>query len=210
MTSGGEDSGFRVVSVALFDGFEELDVFGPVEVFGLASERVRVRFGARAPGVVTGAHGAKVVADFGHDDAPAPDIALVPGGPGTRALVRDEAFLQWLGRWGSTAELVASVCTGSALLAASGLLDGYRATSNVRAFGWVTGFGPETRWVPDARWVADGDRWTSAGVSAGIDMTLALVASLHGQGAAQEIASRMEYDWADREAYGKMSVVSGG
>jgi putative intracellular protease/amidase len=134
MTSDGEDRGVRVVSVALFDGFEELDVFGPVEVFGLASERFRVRFVAPAAGAVTGAHGTKVVADFGHDDAPAPDIALVPGGPGTRDLVRDEAFLQWLGRWGSTAELVASVCTGSARLAASGLLDGYRAIRPPHAY----------------------------------------------------------------------------
>jgi putative intracellular protease/amidase len=195
MTLDGDSAGLRAVSLVLFDGFEELDAFGPVEVFGMVPERFRVRFIAQAAGIVTGAHGTKVVADFGHGDAPSPDIVLVPGGAGTRTLAHDESFLKWLGEWASTARVVASVCTGSALLAASGLLDGYRATSNTRAFEWATGFGPKTQWLPNARWVTDRNRWTSAGVSAGIDMTLALVASLHGQATAKEIASRMEYDW---------------
>ncbi|MDR1237170.1 MAG: DJ-1/PfpI family protein [Propionibacteriaceae bacterium] len=186
----------RVVSLVLFEGFEELDVFGPVEVFGLLPDEFQVRLVAQVAGIVTSAHGTKVVADFGRDDAPAPDIVLVPGGAGTRVLAVDEPFLKWLGQWAASAKVVASVCTGSALLAAAGLLDGYRATSNTRALEWATSFGPKTQWVPDARWVTDGNRWTSAGISAGIDMTLALVASLHSQETAKEIASRMEYDWA--------------
>ncbi|MDR1264462.1 MAG: DJ-1/PfpI family protein [Propionibacteriaceae bacterium] len=198
MTSTGEPLLPRVVWLVLFDGFEELDLFGPVEVFGLSPKRFRLRFIAQSAGIVTAAHGAKVLADCGRDDAPPPDIVLVPGGAGSRVLAHDESFLNWLGGWASEAPVVASVCTGSALLAAAGLLDGYRATSNSRAFGWATGFGPKTQWAPGARWVADGNRWTSAGVSAGIDMTLALAAALCGPATAEEIASRMEYDWAAR------------
>jgi transcriptional regulator GlxA family with amidase domain len=80
------------------------------------------------------------------------------------------------------------------LLAAAGLLDGYRATSNKRAFAWAKAHGAKVDWVAEARWVADGDRWTSSGVSAGIDMSLALVGHLHGEATADEVADRMEYE----------------
>lgn len=149
------------------------------------------------------AAGTRLVADISYADAamsdadaPPWDIALVPGGPGTRTLARDPASSTWLRHWASRARLVASVCTGAALLAAAGLLDGYRATSNRRAFAWVREHGERVTWVDGVRWVEDRDRWTSAGVSAGIDMTLALVRSLHGHAAAHEAAARMEYPWA--------------
>ena len=95
---------------------------------------------------------------------------LVPGGQGTRPLVRDRDFLSWLGAWAAPASLVTSVCTGSAVLAAAGLLDGYRATSNKAAFGWAREQGKNVDWVAQARWVEDRDRWTSSGIAAGMDM----------------------------------------
>ena len=181
----------RRVSMVLFDGFELLDVFGPLEVFATAGVPVTIV----GPPQVAGGAGVRVVSDVGYADAAAPDVVVVPGGPGTRALASDAAWLGWLAGWAAPARLVASVCTGSALLAAAGLLNGRRATSNLRAFDWASGHGRDVEWVRGPRWVEDGDRWTSAGVSAGIDMALALVGALCGPDVARDAAVRMEYDW---------------
>ena len=89
---------------------------------------------------------------------------------------------------------MSSVCTGSAVLAAAGLLDGYRATSNKRAFTWATSQGPQVEWVPQARWVEDRNRWTSSGVAAGMDMAVALIATLCGKGAAKDAAAQIELE----------------
>jgi putative intracellular protease/amidase len=179
--------------MVLFDGFELLDVFGPLEVFGMLPGRFAVTLVAASAEPVTSAQGAQAIAQAAFRDAPAPDIVMVPGGAGTRRLAYDAAWLDRLARWAEPAALVTSVCTGSALLAAAGLLEGRRATSNRLAFDWASSFGDHVSWVPDARWVEDGNRWTSAGVSAGIDMTLALVAAVDGTAAAQDAANRMEY-----------------
>jgi hypothetical protein len=112
---------------------------------------------------------------------------LIPGGQGTRRLVNDEAFLSWLRAWAAPASLVTSVCTGSAVLAAAGLLDGYRATSNKAAFEWVREQSEKVYWVAQARWVEDRDRWTSSGVAAGMDMAAALLADLFGQDADERL-----------------------
>ncbi|MDR1151105.1 MAG: DJ-1/PfpI family protein [Bifidobacteriaceae bacterium] len=190
------------IGVMLFDGFDLLDVCGPLEVFAVAPGRFDVTLIGPAAGPVTSAAGIRVIADVSYADAamsdagaPPLDVALVPGGPGTRTLAGDPASSAWLRRWASGARLAASVCTGAALLAAAGLLNGYRATSNRRAFDWVRQHGERVTWVDGVRWVEDRDRWTSAGVSAGIDMTLALVGSFHGDAAAREAAARMEYAW---------------
>lgn len=183
----------RRVSVVLFDGFELLDVFGPVELFSMVPA-VAVEFvGPRAEPVAS-SQGARVVADRAYPDLRDPDIILVPGGAGTRQLAHDKEFLAWLGEAGRRAALVASVCTGSALVAASGLLEGRRATSNKAAFTWVTGFGTTVEWQPHARWVEDGDRWSSSGVAAGMDMTVALIARLFGAEVAETAARRAEYE----------------
>ena len=185
----------RRVSVVLFEGFEVLDVFGPLELFGALPDRFDVDLLGPVAGAVRSAQGAYVVADTSYAGAAPPDLVLVPGGVGTRTLVGDLPFLDWLARWARPAPLVASVCTGSAVLAAAGLLDGYRATSNKRAFSWVCEQGPEVRWVAHARWVEDGDRWTSSGVAAGMDMALALIAHLTSEEAARGVAHRVELEW---------------
>jgi len=87
------------------------------------------------------------------------------------------------------------------VLAAAGLLDGYRATSNKRAFVWAASQGPKVEWVPKARWVEDRDRWTSSGVAAGTDMTLAIISRLHGQDLADQLADAVEYDWHRNPAW---------
>lgn len=113
---------------------------------------------------------------------------------GTRSLVDDQDFLAWLRTAGSAAPLVTSVCTGSALLAAAGLLDGYAATSNKRAFAWASGFGQSVAWRPAARWVHDRDRWTSSGVAAGMDLTAALIAHIRGEEQAVLATQLAEYE----------------
>jgi transcriptional regulator GlxA family with amidase domain len=178
----------------LFAGFELLDVFGPVELLSRFPQDISVVMVGPRAGAVRSSQGTEVIAMVGYDDAPAPDIVMVPGGLGTRALAADKTFLEWLRRWASDADLVTSVCTGSALLAAAGLLDGYRATSNKRAFAWASGHGSDVEWVASARWVHDRDRWTSSGVAAGMDMTAALIGELFGPVQAQRAAEEIELE----------------
>jgi transcriptional regulator GlxA family with amidase domain len=185
----------REITTVLFNGFELLDVFGPLEMFGVAGQRFSIRLVGPEPGPVRSEQGPAVVTDVAYRDAPPPDIVLVPGGIGTRRLVDDLAFKGWLAEWAATAQVVTSVCTGSGVLAAAGLLDGHRATSNKRAFAWAREQGPRVEWVPQARWVEDRDRWTSSGVAAGIDMALALIARLHGEQLASAIADGVEHEW---------------
>lgn len=182
----------RRVSVVLFEGFELLDVFGPVELFGLVPGLTVDCVGPQT-GAVRSSHGPRAVADLAYADVVDPDILLVPGGQGTRALVHDAEMLSWLRRVGEDAAVVASVCTGSAVLAAAGLLEGRRATTNKRAFDWASAHGSAVEWVPRARWVHDGDRWTSSGVTAGMDMAHAMIAELVGPEAAAEAVRRAEY-----------------
>lgn len=180
------------VSVVLFDGFELLDVFGPVGLFSHVPG-LEVEFIGSTAGPVSSAQGVRVIATRELSEVEAPDVLLVPGGMGTRSLVRDAEFLSWLKSAGSQAQLVASVCTGSALLAAAGLLEGKSATSNKVAFDWATSFGNEVTWVRRARWVEDGDRWTSSGVAAGMDMAAALIARLYGDEVSRAVVRKIEY-----------------
>jgi transcriptional regulator GlxA family with amidase domain len=185
----------KTVGVLLFPEFELLDVFGPLEVFGHAKDWFRIVTVAERPGPVASAQGPRAMADHGFADCPAIDILLVPGGLGTRREVDNAALVDWMARQARGAETTTSVCTGAALLARAGVLDGRRATSNKRAFGWVAGQGPKVNWVRQARWVDDGNVVTSSGVSAGIDMALHLIGRIAGPAVRDDIATRMEYEW---------------
>jgi transcriptional regulator GlxA family with amidase domain len=185
----------RRVGVVLFSRFELLDVFGPLEMFGVLTDEFEIVMIGPEPGPVSSAQGPRVIADAGYNDSSEVDIVMVPGGIGTRVLVDDAGFLEWLKDLAGHAELVASVCTGSGVLAAARLLDGYRATSNKRSFAWASSQSADVTWIPEARWVEDRNRWTSSGVAAGIDMSLALIARLHGETIASDLADRVEYEW---------------
>ena len=178
------------VFLLLYDGFTALDAFGPAEVLG-SLDSWRIRCVSPAGGTVTSAQAIRV------ETEPLPDasggVLLLPGGPGTRALVDDAAFLGALARAAAQAEWLLCVCTGSALAARAGLLDDKTATTNRRAFDWVAAQGPRTRWDRTARYTADGRVYTSAGVSAGIDMALGFVCDRFGPETAREIAARKEY-----------------
>ena len=179
--------------VLLFDGFTALDAFGPVDVLSRA-EGIEARFLSIAGGIVCSGQGLRI------ETLPLKDmedggLLLLPGGFGTRKLVRDAAFLQALKKAAERSAWVLAVCTGSALLAMTGLLDGRRATTNRLAFGWAESLRDAVHWVRDARWTSDGKYYASAGVSAGIDMALGFVADRWGEKVAMEICRKMEYRW---------------
>jgi transcriptional regulator GlxA family with amidase domain len=189
------DAQIKRLGVVLFPGFELLDVFGPVEMFGNLQGVVDVQLVAQEPGAVPSAQGPAVVAAHGFADAPHLDLLLIPGGIGTRDAIDNAVMLQWLRERAAAAELVMTVCTGTALLARTGVLDGRRATTNKAFFHWVTEQGPRVEWVKQARWVEDGKFVTSSGVSAGIDMALAVIARLCGPEFSRVLALGTEYDW---------------
>lgn len=179
------------ISIVLFDGFELLDVFGPAELFGFI-EDWDVKYLAPTLEPVASAQGVQVLPDNTYADLTETDLLLVPGGRGTRVLVEDAPFINWLKTAGSQAQIVSSVCTGSALLAQAGVLENHRATSNKRAFAWASSFGENITWEPSARWVHSENRWTSSGIAAGIDMAAALIAELKSPEVRDEICERAE------------------
>ncbi|CAK28012.1 Possible transcriptional regulator [Synechococcus sp. RCC307] len=201
----------RTLGVVLFEGFELLDVFGPLEMFGLAAEHFEIRLISETGGVVASRQGPKSVCDDSFQSAPAIDVLLVPGGIGTRREVNNPVLLDWLNERSQLAELVASVCTGSALLAKAGVLDGLRATSNKLAFAWASAQSEKVQWQQQARWVEDGKIFSSSGVSAGIDMALAVIAKLVSEQAAEQAANFAEYTWqrdADCDPFASVVGVS--
>ena len=183
------------VAAVVFPGFEVLDLFGPIELLSLPKDRFAISIVAEKKGEVKSAQGAKVLAESSFADSNSYDILLVPGGQGTRREVGNPAILDWLKHAEPRAKYVTSVCTGSALLAKAGLLDGKRATSNKIAFDWVVTQGPKVNWVREARWVEDGKFFTSSGVSAGMDMALGLIGRILGRPASEEAARFAEYTW---------------
>ena len=123
------------------------------------------------------------------------DLLLMPGGIGTIREVHNPLFQKAITDLVTRSQRVMTVCTGSAILASQGLLDGRRATTNKIAFDLMARFGPRASWVPEARWVSDGKFWTSSGVSAGTDLSLVLVRELLGRDMAIQVAHRAEYIW---------------
>jgi transcriptional regulator GlxA family with amidase domain len=157
---------------------------------------------AQQAGPVASRQGPQIVADCSLEETPPLDLLLAPGGLGVDAQCQNAPLLDWLRERAKVAEIVMSVCTGSALLAAAGLLDGRRATSNKRRFSLAVAHGPRVDWVKTARFVDDGDRVTSSGVSAGIDMSLHVIARLYGDETAQWVADVAEYAWTDAQRDG--------
>jgi len=185
----------RRLGVVLYPVFELLDVFGPLEMFGILSDRVEIVVTAERPGPVTSAQGPDVLAHHGLAECPPLDLLLVPGGFGTRTEYQNPALLKFLRQRGPESEVTMSVCSGSALLAAAGLLDGRRATTNKMFFNEIAEQATNVDWVREARWVEDGRYVTSSGVSAGIDMALAVIAKLYGQETSEQLALATEYEW---------------
>lgn len=190
------------IHVLIFEGFEALDVVGPLTFLASLPEAV-VTYYSYQGGLVSNRKGLSIMTEMLRE-APACDLLLVPGGRGVRSLVTDDDFLTALKHVASQSTYLLSVCTGSALLACAGLLDGKSATTNKKAYDWVTSFSKAVDWQPSARWVVDGHIYTSSGVSAGMDMALGFIADQYGQTYADECAQRAEYHWnpnSDQDAF---------
>jgi transcriptional regulator GlxA family with amidase domain len=179
------------IAIPLFDRFTALDAIGPYETLSRLPG-ARVTFLAARPGAVTTDNGMlSIVAERGLDDLPSPDIVVVPGGIGSRAMMSDSQLIDWLRHAHETTQWICSVCTGSLVLGAAGLLDGLEATTHWMAMDALasTGARPTGRRV-----VEQGKIITAAGVSAGIDMALTLAAHIAGEDVAQAIQLYIEYD----------------
>lgn len=180
------------VNVILFDKFTSLDFIGPVEALQRIDE-YEIRYLSENGGRISNDEG--LVIDTDSIKSIIPWILLVPGGFGTRQLVDDLSFIADLKKVAEESKFCLTVCTGAALLAKTGLLDGRKATSNKFAFQWVESVNPAVEWQSHARWVVDGKYYSSSGVSAGIDMALGFVRDQYGEEKAKIIAERMEYIW---------------
>ncbi|MCB2362086.1 DJ-1/PfpI family protein [Clostridium estertheticum] len=181
------------VNILLFDDFETLDTFGAVEILGQVEE-YRLRYFSVNGGIVLSKQCTKITTEQ-LKDADFSGILLIPGGRGTRNLVNDSIFIEQLTTIVAQSKYCLTVCTGSALLAKTNLLNGRNATSNKRAFEWVKSLNSNVQWENYARWVVDGKFYTSSGISAGIDMALGFVADIIGLERAIEIAQSIEYVW---------------
>src|SRR5215470_10724348 len=162
----------RTLGAVLYEDFELLDLYGPLEMFGSIGAELRIVTVAEKTGPVTSFQRPKTVAEFDFAGAPMLDLILLPGGFGTIRQLENPA-----------------------ILAKAGLLDGRRATSNKQFFDLARAQGAAVKWVEQARWVEDGPFATSSGVSAGTDMALAVIAKLYGKEVAQQVAESTEYEW---------------
>lgn len=186
----------KAVNVLLYEGFTTMDALGPAEALSRALDGGRkcyeIEYFSATGGLVGSSTNAKIwtrklseIAKF--------DVLLVPGGFAARELAHESEFIAALGELAHRHEYVIAVCTGSVLLAKTGLLGGMEATSNKLSWQWAISEAPGVRWVRAARWCVSGKFYTSSGVSAGIDAALGFIADMHGRNEARRIAVTMEY-----------------
>ncbi len=187
----------RTLGAILYENFELLDLYGPLEMFGSIGPEIEIVTVAERPGPIGSTQGPRTVADFDFGGCPPLDLILLPGGIGTLEQLDNPAMLAFLQDRSASAEVTMSVCSGSAILAKAGLLDGRRATSNKQFFSLATGQSDKVQWIEEARWVEDGPFVTASGVSAGTDMALGIISRLYGRERAQTIADRTEYLWQE-------------
>ena len=186
----------RTLGAIFYDKFELLDNYGPLEMFGSVGPELRIVTVAEKAGPVASVQGPQTRrrVRLRRLSAAGSDPAARRHRHRRTARQRGDARVP-ARSLGAKAELTMSVCSGSAILAKAGLLDGLRATSNKQWFDLARGQSAKVEWVTEARWVEDGAFATSSGVSAGMDMALAVIARLYGKAKAQEIADATEYSW---------------
>jgi transcriptional regulator GlxA family with amidase domain len=197
------------VGILVFPQVEVLDFCGPFEVFSVTrlSEELRreqsspfeVLVVAETAEPVAATGGLRVIPDVAIDACPPLDVLVVPGGWGTRSEIKNERLVNWIRERGGGVETLTSVCTGSMLLGQAGLLEGRRATTHWRALPWMREAFPAVTVDEKQHVVEDGHVLTSAGISAGIDMALRVVARYHGEAVARATARNMEYRYAPED-----------
>jgi transcriptional regulator GlxA family with amidase domain len=190
------------LAILLFDDVELLDFCGPYEVFSVANRLIdgsafEVFTVAEEVTPVTTSNGLSVNPNYTLEHCPKADLLLIPGGIGTRQQLKNEPLIKWIREKAGSAKLVLSVCTGALLLAESKLLKGLDVTTHHVAYDLLRELVPDATVHEDRRYIDNGKIVTSAGIAAGIDMSLHVVSRLHGAEVAAATARHMEYPWED-------------
>jgi transcriptional regulator GlxA family with amidase domain len=201
----------RNVAILIFDDAEILDFCGPFEVFSAANELaggglLRIFTVAPSSRAVRARNGLRVLPDYPLAESPRSDIVLVPGGQGARAAMKEEKIIAWLQSCAGNVELLLSVCSGVLLLARAGLLNGLTVTTHHEVLEELKSIAPSARVVADRRFIDNGRIIVSAGIAAGIDMSLYVVARLFGAETARRTAAYMEYDCPHPEVFSASQV----
>jgi len=197
------------VGIVIFDQVEVLDVAGPFEAFSVTrlneerrreqSSPFRILLVSERKGQVSAIGGLRFTPDVTIDDCPALDLLIVPGGWGTRKEVKNDTLLRWIADRAAKTRLTASVCTGSSLLGKAGLLERREATTHWRAFDFLRDAAPTALIRQDVLFTLDDPIFTSAGVSAGIDLAIRIVSHFFGAKIGQATARQMEYPYPQND-----------
>lgn len=198
-----------IVGILIFDDVEILDVTGPFEVFAVTrlndeqrlqqSSPFKVYLISETKNQILAIGGLRLTPDVTISECPELDLLIIPGGWGTRKESKNKILLNWIGNQFTNDRLIASVCTGSSLLGKAGLLDGRDATTHWRAFDFLQESAPKARILKDVRFTLTEPIFTSAGISAGIDLALRIVSHLFGTEVGQATARHMEYPYPDSD-----------
>lgn len=199
----------KTLAVLVFPGFQTLDLFGPLEMLGGVGDEIKITIVAETLEPVASVHGQGLLVDKTVADGSDYDLLFIPGGDTALVAGKNKAITDWIVATADRAELVMTVCTGSVLLAMTGVLDGRKATTNKQDFIQTVPLGPKVDWVRQARWVEDGKFFTSSGVSAGMDMALAALARLFGKQVAEDMAQGTEYEWHEDAGWDPFAKLAG-
>jgi putative intracellular protease/amidase len=198
----------KTLAALVFPGFQTLDFFGPMEMLGDPKYEIQIITVAQKNAPVASRHGQRIVPDKTIAEGCDYDLLLIPGGDAALEECTNAEMIEWIRNVSQSAERVMAVCTGTIVLGMTGLLDGRRATTNKQDFTSTIHLAPKVDWVKEARWVEDGKYFTSSGVSAGMDMALAVLADLYGLAKADETAIGTEYSWnqnPDEDPFAKLA-----
>ncbi|KMV30835.1 thiamine biosynthesis protein ThiJ [Photobacterium swingsii] len=185
----------HLIVALVFDDYETLDLHGPIEMLGHAPNTKILIVSEKE--MAKSSQGTMLYCNSQIENTIPCQLFMTVGGLGTRTEVNNPKVINWIKSQTAVSEKVFSVCTGSALLAKAGVLDGVSATTNKLAYQWVTSLNPQVLWQAKARWVNDARFLTSSGVSAGIDASLAYIAETFGYDEAKRIEAITEYHWND-------------
>lgn len=199
----------RTLGALVFPGFQTLDYFGPMELLGGKRDDIEMITIAKTLDPVPSVHGQRIIPDRVLSDKNDYDLLFIPGGDAALIEAKDAEFMNWIRGAAANAERVMAVCTGTVLLGMTGVLDGRKATTNKLDFTATVPLAPGVEWVKQARWVEDGKFFTSSGVSAGMDMALAVIADLYGVDVAKDLAEGTEYTWHDDPTWDPFAVSVG-
>lgn len=188
----------KTVNVILFNNYTSLDALGPAEIFSKLDKLYAIKYFSLNGGKIYSSINTRIETNK-FEDINEPDVLLIPGGFGTRELVNNNEFVSNLKELAIKAEYVLCVCTGSALLAKTGLLNNKIATSNKLSWDWVIEQNEKVQWKNKARWCVDGKYYTSSGVTAGIDMALGFISDKFGEKTAKAISNAIEYIWNENK-----------